>query len=198
MLTNDEDRERKAGLRDPGSYHLVVNPSSFTELEEYRDNRPDPFSLKLATSKRPGSEDIDQCSKDHRHYIDPKGDHLNQSQTCSDPDIVILKVFEDDTSPMSAVDQGLSSRTPALSLSSSVIPAPRADHFRFPYDNTPLMRMAHKDGRDHHLVYYYKTFVRRHLAQVHRDSLGTSLETGALSAPDVFERQAASFLPVRL
>ena len=57
--------------------------------------------------------------------------------------------------------------------------------------------MAHQDGRDHQLVYYYKTYVHRHLAQVHRDSLGISLETGALSAPDVFERQAASFLPVR-
>ena len=34
--------------------------------------------------------------------------------------------------------------------------------------------------------------------QVHRDSLGTPLETGSVSSADVFERQAANFLPVSL
>lgn len=181
----------------------MVNPSSFTEFEEYnKDTRHDRKSPKSTPTKGPGSEHSDQFSSNNQTQCnDPDGQIFNGTQNSDDPDIVILKVFEDDTrrlgSPTSAVVQGRSSRTPTLSIPSSATSANRADHFRFAYDNTPLMRMAHKDGRDHQLVYYYKNYVHRHLAQVHRDSLGTSLETGALSAPDVFERQAASFLPVR-
>ena len=200
-LTNDEDREKKAEFGSPGSYHLVVNLSSFAEFDEYKDNRHDRSSTKSSLSKGPGSVHSDQFSNDQTQYNGPKGDDFNPTQTSDDPDIVILKVFEDDTrkfgSPTSAVVQGRSSNRSTLSLPSSAGSAHPADYFRFSYDNTPLMRMAHKDGRDHQLVYYYKNYVHRHLAQVHRDSLGTSLETGALSAPDVFERQAASFLPVR-
>jgi hypothetical protein len=33
-LTNDEDRELKASTRLPGTYHLVVNPTSFLSMEE--------------------------------------------------------------------------------------------------------------------------------------------------------------------
>ena len=199
-LTNDEDREKKAEFRNPGSYYLVVNPSSFAEFDEYKDNRHDRSSPKSTTSNGPGSELGDQFSTDLTQYSDPNGESSNDTQTSDDPDIVILKVFEDDTrksgSPTSAITQERSSRTPTLSLPSSAGSAQRADYFRFSYENTPLMRMAHKHGRDHQLVYYYQNYVHRHLAQVHRDSLGTSLETGALSAPDVFERQAASFVPV--
>ena len=201
MLTNDEDREKKAEFRKPGSYQLVVNPSSFAEFDEYKDNPRDRNSPKSKASKRRGSEYGDQFSNNQTQYDEPNDDPFSDAPKSNDPDIVILKLFEDDTqkmgSPTSAV-QALASRTSTLSLPSSVGSTHRSDLFRFSYDNTPLMRMAHHDGRDHQLVYYYKTFVYRHLAQVHRDSLGTSLETGALSAPDVFERQAASFLPVCL
>lgn len=202
MLTNDEDREKKAEFRTPGSYYLVVNPSSFAEFDEYKDNQHDRNSPKIIASKRRGSEYADQFSSKQPQYDGPDGDRSNDTPMSKDPDIVILKTFEDDTtklgSPTSAVVQALSSRTSTLSLPSSAGSTHRTDFCRFSYDNTPLMRMAHQDGRDHQLVYYYKTFVYRHLAQVHRDSLGTSLETGALSAPDVFEKQAASFLPVCL
>ena len=200
-LTNDDDREKKAEFRTPGSYLLVVNPSSFAEFDEYKDNQHNRNSPKSKASKRRGSEYGDRLSNNQTQYDESGGDHFNDTPISKDPDIVILKIFEDDThklgSPTSAV-QALSSRTSTISVPSSSGSAHRTDFFRFSHDNTPLMRMGHQDGRDHQLVYYYKTFVYRHLAQVHRDSLGTSLETGALSAPDVFERQAASFLPVCL
>ena len=200
MLTNDEDRERKAELRKPGSYHLVVNPSSFAEFDEYRDNRYIGNSLKSIVSKRRGSENSNRFSNSQTQFDESDADHFNNTQTFDDPDVVVLKIFEDDTyklrSPTNAAVQAHSSRTPTLSFASPARSANPTDHFRLSYENTPLMRMAHQDGRDHQLVYYYKNFVHRHLAQVHRDSLGTSFETGALSAPEVFERQAASFLPV--
>ena len=202
ILTNDEDREKKAEFRKPGSYHLVVNLSSFADFDEYKNGRHGGSSPRSMKSERRGSEHGHQFSSSQTQFGESHGDHFNDTQASNDPDIVILKIFEDDThklgSPTTAVVQGHPLRTPTLSLPSSGGSAHGADQFRFSYENTPLMRMAHQDGRDHQLVFYYKTFVHRHLAQVHRDSLGTPLETGALSAPDVFERQAASFLPVRL
>ena len=200
-LTNDEDREKKAEFRKPGSYHLVVNPSSFAEFDEYKDNVLDRNSPKSATPKGSGNEYSSHFSNDQTQHDELHSNDFIELQASRDPDIVILKVFEDEShklgSPTSAVVQRRASTTPVISQPSSAGSTSRANYFRFSYDNTPLMRMAHKDGRDHQLVYHYKTFVHRHLAQVHRDTLGTSLETGALSAPDVFERQAASFLPVR-
>ena len=200
-LTNDEDRERKAEYKKPGSYNLVVNPLSFAELDEYKDSRHDRKSPKSMISRGSGSDRGSQFDNEQTQHDEINSDHFNDTPTFNDPDIVILRVFEDDTrtgSPTSAIVPARSSRTPTLSLPSSAGSSHPTNYFRFSYDSTPLMRMAHHDGRDHQLVYYYKTYVHRHLAQVHRDTLGVSLETGVLSAPDVFERQAASFLPVRL
>ena len=200
-LTNDEDREKKAEFRKPGSYHVVVNPSSFADFDEYKNSRHGGNSPKSIKSERRGSEQGHQLINSQTQFGEPHGDHSNDTQTSNDPDIVVLKTFEDDAhklgSPTTAVVQAHPLRTPTLSIPSFGGSAHGADQFRFSYENTPLMRMAHQDGRDHQLVFYYKTFVHRHLAQVHRDTLGTPSETGALSAPDVFERQAASFLPVR-
>ena len=199
-LTNDEDREKKAEFRKSGSYHVVVNPSSFVDFDEYKNSRHGWDSPK--GMKSGGIEPNHHFSNSQTQFGEPHGDHFNDTQASNDPDIVILKIFEDDThklgSPMTAAVQARPPRTPNFALPSPGGFAHGADHFRFSYENTPLMRMAHQDGRDHQLVFYYKTFVHRHLTQVHRDSLGTPLETGSLSAPDVFERQAASFLPVRL
>ena len=199
-LTNDEDREKKAEFRKPGSYHLVVNPLSFKDFDEYKNSR---HGWKSPKGMKSGAiEPNHQFSNSQTQSGEPHGDHFNDTQASNDPDIVILKIFEDDThksgSPTTAVVQARPLRMSTFALPSPGGSAHGADQFRFSYENTPLVRMAHQDGRDHQLVFYYKTFVHRHLTQVHRDSLGTPLETGALSAPDVFERQAASFLPVRL
>lgn len=121
-------------------------------------------------------------------------------ETSDDPDVVILKVFQDDTQSKSTTPVGVPphqiriGRTP--SPFSSAASSIRRGSLESLSESTPLMNMAHRDGRDHHIIYYYKNFVYRHLAQVHRDSLGTSLETGAPAAPDVFETQAAAFMPV--
>jgi len=41
-LTTDEEREKKAELRNPGTYHVVVNPRSFVSLSEYVSSKPFP------------------------------------------------------------------------------------------------------------------------------------------------------------
>ena len=201
MLTNDEDREKKAEFRALGTYNVIVNPSSFVESEEYRDTYEERHFARTSPSKASGSVYSDHFSTDQSQYNDDYSPNSEKADNRNDPDIVILKVFEDDAKSVSpggfSNTQRRLSRTPTLSIQSTVSSTQQGEYFRFSHDNTPLMKMAPRDGRDHQLIYYYKNFVHRHLAQVHRDSLGTSLESGALSAPDVFERQAAEFEPVR-
>ena len=193
-LTNDEDRERKAEFHKPGTFLLIVNLASFVDYEEYKDAQD---STKDTSTRASASVRSDQFGIENTVN---KDDHSAgyQDEVPGDPNSVILKVFEDDapkTLSPETPDKRRDSSTPSLSIISTVS-TQRSDFFRFSYDNTPLMRVANKDGRDHPLIYYYKSFVYRHLAQVHRDSLGTTTETGSLSAPDVFERQAAIFEPV--
>ncbi|KAL9126937.1 MAG: hypothetical protein Q9217_004095 [Psora testacea] len=196
-LTNDDNRERKAEFKPAGTYNIVVNPKSFVDFEEYRETLQDnnlalppqgyggPYPTPIRQVVRAMSEeDLDRNQYD--------------AENVNDPDVVVLKVFEDDNQKsVSLGDSHLPRKgryplTPTLSSTSG----PGTDIFRSSKDNTALMRYAHHDGRDHQIIHYYKTFVHRHLAQVHRDSLGTTLETGALSAPDIFERQAGHFLPL--
>ena len=193
-LTNDEDREKKAEFYKPGTFLLIVNPASFADYDEYKDAQDSTKDTPTRASANVRSEQLGTESTVHNDVS--SADY--QKEVPGDPNSVILKVFEDDApkllSPESP-EKRRDSSTPSLSIISTVS-TQRSDFFRFSYDNTPLMRVANKDGRDHPLIYYYKSFVYRHLAQVHRDSLGTSTETGFLTAPDVFERQAAVFEPV--
>lgn len=193
-LTNDEDRERKAEFYKPGTFLLIINPASFADYAEYKDAQN---STKDPPTRASASVRTDLSGVDNTIYDEVTSADY-QEEVPDDPNSVILKVFEDEArrvlSPGSP-DKRQDSSTPSVSIISNNS-TQRSDFFRFSYDNTPLMRVANKDGRDHPLIYYYKSFVYRHLAQVHRDTLGTSTETGSLSAPDVFERQAAIFEPV--
>jgi hypothetical protein len=38
QLLTDDEREKKAGHSSPGTYHVVVNPDSFSHLPEYTDD----------------------------------------------------------------------------------------------------------------------------------------------------------------
>jgi len=168
-LTNDEDRERKAKFRIAGSYHVIVNPSSFADYEEYKTKEVD-GSPHFTPSKEPASAYVDPFSTDQPQDSDPYNSP-NDNQASDDPDIVIIKVFQDDKRKMVSPGGGLAvqrrpSRTSTLLIQSSVTSSSCQECSRFSYDNTPFMKMASKDGRDHQLVCYYKNFVHRHLAQV--------------------------------
>ena len=41
-LRNDEERQKKAEYRRPGTYFVVAIPLSFVDLEEYRNTSNDP------------------------------------------------------------------------------------------------------------------------------------------------------------
>ena len=213
ILANDEERERKAQYHPPGTFNVVANPTSFINFTEYKEAFPDdPYPPVVSTYGGPPANQADFASHRVRQGSPLHSyNSYESSEDVGDPDIVILKVFEDtdaDLNPVTGYRQARSSRsntisntTASISASTSAgfhvgLSAQRGDIFNYSVDNTPLLRYAHPDGRDHSIIYYYKNFVHRHLAQVHRDTLGTSVETGALTAPDVMERQAGTFLPV--
>ncbi|KAJ5678612.1 hypothetical protein N7462_006856, partial [Penicillium macrosclerotiorum] len=82
LLTSDEDRERKAETSNPGTYHVVVVPDSFSTLPEYSDD---------ATEKSNVIESI------HSVTSSPISAVPSESTAGEDPNVVILKTFEDVT-----------------------------------------------------------------------------------------------------
>ena len=196
-LKSDEDRERKAEFRKAGTFHVIVNPESFEHCEDYRETRDSSVStVSKGTGSSDGGDDWDPDQSQHSD-AQPRSCDIHYSD---DPDIVILKIFEDDTRKLLSPGGVASKRQPStpstLSAISSTTASSHHEHFQFSYDDTPLMKMADKDGRDIPIIHYFKNFVYRHIAYVHRDSLGTPSDTGAWSAQDVFEQEAGEFVPV--
>lgn len=85
LLTSDEEREKKAEAFSPGTYHVVMTPDSFSSLPEYADDaiekaRSNPSECRSSVASSPTSA--------------AKGD---SSVGGEDPNVVILKTFEDAT-----------------------------------------------------------------------------------------------------
>ncbi|KAJ5328505.1 transcriptional regulator family: Fungal Specific TF [Penicillium brevicompactum] len=82
-LTSDEDRERKAEAFSPGTYHVVVTPDSFSSLPEYADEER--FRSKSASECRSSAA------------TSPTSVARSECSVREDPNVVILKTFEDTT-----------------------------------------------------------------------------------------------------
>lgn len=194
-LTNDEDREKKAEFRLPGSYNVIVTPSSLAGLEEYRDGLDDSDSEQTPVTAKASSNGF--------RSPDPE----NNVITFKDPDTVALRVFEDNTkktaSPMSTSSRfAMSSASSITSPSSSGHYFQRTDMFMLPSQSStppPLTyEIAPQDPRDMPLICHYRNLLSRHLFHVHRGSITPSLAPGAFFTQELFERTVATFAPVRV
>ena len=54
----------------------------------------------------------------------------------------------------------------------------------------------HVQSSDHHIVVFYNNFVRRQFNQVHRDTLGSYAQSGAMTVVEVLDQTATSFVPL--
>jgi len=94
-LTNDEEREMKAATRLPGTYTLVCNPSSFSVIDEDQDEmqeggRITPTGVQIKREDADGEPNMPDSSSTPKNLV------LASSQdSVSDPDIVILRRFEE-------------------------------------------------------------------------------------------------------
>lgn len=193
-LTNDEDREKKAEFRAPGSYNVIITPSSLAGLEEYKTTEDDEETPVTAGSKGSKNPSTSFRSADLESNI----------ITFRDPDVVMLRVFEDNTkkisSPMSSSSRfGVSSSSSLTSPSSSHY-FQRTDMFMLPSQNTPpplTHEISPQDSRDWPLICHYRNLLSRHLFHVHRGSITPPLASGAFFTQELFERTVATFPPVR-
>ena len=146
---------------------MIVNPESFIGLYGYRETSPeDAFPQR----RQPYAINMQEIRNITRP--DSPVNSFDEFEEINDPDIVVLKVFEDDSltsiSPAHQVPRTARSSRTVTMPSISNFPQHPDDYFQFSLADTPLMRFAHPDGRDHSVIYYYKNFVYRHLGQVHR------------------------------
>lgn len=203
LLTTDEERERKAEATSPGTYHVVVVPDSFSTLPEYADD---------GTEKtKPRSSGESQRSAD----ISPLSLNLNglkcENVSNDDPNLVILKTFEDATrrsssigrisrvSPTSEISDPLCS----LSLSPIIVSLPSEGDIED--DIKPqLLGDLHIDphndyyNEDTMLFAHFRDVVWRQLFPT-AHGVGDphwSEGHGSTLSVDLIEREAAHFPPV--
>ena len=192
-LTNDEDRERKAEFRPPGSYNVIVTPSSLALLEEYKAGQGEEKTPVTAGSKSSKTSSRDLASPDLEANV----------ITFKDPDTVMLRVFEDSTkklaSPGSPSSRFMLSSASTMTSPSSGHYFQRTDMFMLPSQSTPpppTFEIKPQDNRDWPLVYHYRNILSRHLFHVHRGSITPPLAPNAFFTQELFERTVDGFPPV--
>lgn len=186
LLTSDEERERKAETCNPGTYHVVVIPGSFSTLPEYADDSAETDTGSSVTNS-------------------PTSGTIPESDATSDPNVVILKTFEDTTrrasstgrtsrvSPTSEISDpfGSLSLSPILAnLPSSVKGGDGNMSFLNPY----LEQHSHDTALFAHFRHVvWKQLFPHDRSQDESHGLESS---GMTLSVDYLEREAAHFPPV--
>ncbi|KAJ5298641.1 uncharacterized protein N7443_006761 [Penicillium atrosanguineum] len=188
LLTSDEERERKAEASSPGTYHVVVIPDSFSALPEYVDDM----------SERSRSEASSSVVNS------PISRFKAESEVGTDPNVVILKTFEDVTRRSSS-----NGRTPRVSPTSEIadpfgslsldpILATLPSPIKFEDDMSFLDPYIEQHSQDTALFAHFRHVVWKQLFPHDRgqdDSFGLESSGMTLSA-DFLEREAAHFPPL--
>lgn len=188
LLTSDEERERKAEASSPGTYHVVVIPDSFSTLPEYVDD-----ASEKSRSEASGSVANSPTSRSKA-----------ESDAGTDPNVVILKTFEDVTRRSSS-----NGRTPRVSPTSEIadpfgslsldpILASLPSSIKFEDDMSFLDPYIEQHSQDTALFAHFRHVVWKQLFPHDRgqdDSFGLESSGMTLSA-DFLEREAAHFPPV--
>jgi hypothetical protein len=181
-LTTDEDREKKAQVREPGTYLVIANPSSFASLPEYCEGEP-PNSLNVSAPSDSGAQIHLAQNTLGIHFA---------TEDLGDPNIIILKTFED--YPPRSSPSAITRPGPVLATSSQPFTAfetlAESVHFSGHSSDSGLSRLdeARSGGRDAHLLRHYRSHISEHVIKV--GSRGVE--------EDAFEIQARTFPPVSL
>jgi hypothetical protein len=163
-LTNDEERERKATLKSAGTYIVVVNPDSFKSLPSYSTS-----ALTTPAELANFSDDI--------NISDPKikVEEIAEAEITTDPNIIILKTFEE--FPRRPSPHLMSDPT----FTNSPLP-----HFE-PLQYSQRRSIENNQGRFAQLMHHYRTKISAHLIKARNQDI----------EEDIFEIQAHTFPPVR-
>ncbi|KAI9808256.1 MAG: hypothetical protein M1825_004713 [Sarcosagium campestre] len=190
-LTNDEDREKKAGSQEPGTFHVVVNLDSFHGLPEY--------SEKGNASDADSKADVRDRRNVPEGSLDGGSDHSSHSELPSDPNVVIIRRFDDTVRRPAPYPQQSS---PMLSPSSShpLLMGSRSSENLVSTDTNPGLRLRSESSspitQETRLLNHYRQFISRHIAYTLEGSHEPGANQEAGFKPDGFEEEAARSPPL--
>jgi hypothetical protein len=182
-LTTDEERERKAELTNPGTYHVVANVGSFVALPEYREES-------LPTSGAGDAGNLASSAVDEDDA--PSSLSTDVVGTADDPNVVILRVFEEPPRKLSvqlSIRSSTNPVSPASSLGSAATASRQATQRSTQQVNSQALSMldiARGGGRDAQLLQHYRTAISPYILRTQRPE----------GEEDLFEMQARSYPPV--
>jgi hypothetical protein len=183
-LTTDEDRERKAELKDPGTYHVIANPRSFVSLPEYRDENA-------------GSGSGSGSAYTNFDPDDEIASHDGSLDGSEDPNVVILKTFDETPRriPIISSNNPTSSTFPEISQVSGFHPPvsmAQTDIRPLGDSSMSMLDVARSGGRDSRLLQHYRTAISPHIIQTARSDRDEDLfETQARTYPPLFHAMMA-------
>lgn len=177
-LATDEERERKAELHQPGTYHVIANPSSFASLPEYRDGQS------MVHFEQDGNDETPGISRKNL------GDN-------EDSNTVILQTFED-TSRRGSINSFRLVASPPSPVAIAGPPTHRphyshevttSRHSSTSQQNASKSDLSRYGGRDAGLLEHYEMMVAPRILK--RERSNTNEEE------DIFETEARTYPPVR-
>lgn len=181
-LTNDEDRERKAEFTRPGTYHVVVNPESFSDMPEYQHKEASPTA---SLASRGSIQEIQRASTGSSG-----GPSVLQGP--NDPNVVVLRRFEDPSRRSQAQASQLQDEVGQSRPMIAPVSAPTTT--RLPRDslmsNALPSSVQFMSSQDEHLLSHFRVFVWPCLAQ----AIPHGHEPGLAK----FEEEALIFPPVSI
>lgn len=201
-LTSDEDREKKAEAQSPGTYHVIVNPGSFSRLPEYNEDMVDGTGVPLSSLRR-GSLAGSLAASMSSSFGKERAIEGSPVLVADDPNTVILTRFEDSTrratlrptrappSPRMALQFQTSTEG---SNSQSEVDDVRGLSST---DQPPsLLSIAAAGGQDSGLLDHFRTRVWKQMVQIDSDRPISSVSQITHPGADVFEQEAAFFPPL--
>ncbi len=169
-------------MREAGTYLVIANPRSFASLPEYCNDGP-PSSLLVTGLSDSGAQ---------THAAQNMLSIQFETQEVDDPNIIILKTFEEylRRSPVSATaNSGPAFAAPSRPSAALEAPVESVHISAHSSDSGPSkLDEARSGGRDAHLLQHYRSHISEHVIKV-----------GSRKAEeDPFEIQARTFPPVSL
>lgn len=191
-LMNDEDRERKADFRLPGTYYVVLTDASFADLEEYQLHRDEQTRRSSIATTGHWQQNL-VWGTDRNQGI--------QGYFMQDPNVVILEKFEETPLKLSSSNRA--------DLGQTSPPTPTSLPTRFAAQTStqgllqdPLQQQAQtpevsSNRHEANLLSHYRIRIRQHLIPSPQASAGVSEISSPSMLDDMFEREAVTFPPVR-
>ncbi|EER42675.1 conserved hypothetical protein [Histoplasma capsulatum H143] len=196
-LTSDLEREMKAEAYSPGTYHVIVNPESFSSLPEYSDTTDN-----TSMSSSPGSGKDDTTNAGNRKR-GRKHNRDNSSLTeTGDPNVVILSKFEDSI-PISSPGHWRTNMRQSPSRSSTSGSKSSAELV----DEVPVQDPVESFDQsyidtteqyveDTRLLLHFRRVVWSHLVQTASRCESPVYDVCNAPGSDIFEQEAATFRPL--